>query len=266
MDSDPVRRAIAGSVGGVVEACLLLPIDSVKTKMQLQPCTYSTFVGSARTIVAREGVGSLWKGLTPFTMHLTTKYALRFGGNAWLAGKLADDRGRLSWPRQLLAGFGAGALEAACVPLDVVKVRLQQGQTTTTRASHVVRDILRKEGARALWAGIGPTVARNGIQQATMFSVKPKVDEAMFCSRKKRPWESMVSGTIAAVPGLCLSNFFDVLRVHMAVKPGQRAWAIAESIWRSSGVAGFYRGLGARLMRVPPGIGIVWTIVDALSA
>ena len=31
----PAVRAIAGSVGGVVEACLLQPVDVVKTRMQL---------------------------------------------------------------------------------------------------------------------------------------------------------------------------------------------------------------------------------------
>lgn len=264
MDSDPVRRALAGSVGGLAEACLLLPIDVVKTRMQLQPCVYATFLGSAKRIVAQESVEALWKGLTPFAMYLTTKYALRFGGNTWLAGRLADDRGGLSWPRQLLSGFGAGALEAVLTPFEVLKIRMQQGQATT-RSGDVLRDMLRKEGLRAMWAGLGTTVAKNGLQQGVMFGTKTNLDMAWFGQRKKTPWESMASGTVAAIPGLCLSSPLDVIRTQQAVRPGVRAWKVAESIWRSSGVAGFYRGLGPRLVRVPPAIGILWGIVDALS-
>ena len=264
MDNDPIRRAIAGSIGGLVEACLLQPIDMIKTRMQLRPSEYQGFLRSGRRIVADESVKALWKGLTPFAAHLTTKYALRFGANAWLAHHLADDHGKLSWPRRLLAGFGAGALEAAMIvcPFDVVKIRVQQSRERLPTRS-VLRDIIQNEGPRALWTGVGVTMARNGLQQATMFLVKSKVDELMRVGPQKRPWESMASGTLAAVPGMCLTNPLDVIKTKLAMEPGQRAWVVAKSIWRSSGVKGFYRGLGPRLMRVPPGMGIVWMVVDA---
>ena len=38
----------------------------------------------------QEGVASLWKGLTPFATHLTLKYALRMGTNAFYQGLLRD--------------------------------------------------------------------------------------------------------------------------------------------------------------------------------
>jgi len=41
-------------------------------------------------IVEQEGVRSLWKGLTPFAVHLTLKYALRMGTNAFYQSLLRD--------------------------------------------------------------------------------------------------------------------------------------------------------------------------------
>ena len=41
-------------------------------------------------IVEEEGVRALWKGLTPFAMHLTLKYALRMGTNAFYQSLLRD--------------------------------------------------------------------------------------------------------------------------------------------------------------------------------
>ena len=40
-----------------------------------------------------EGTKSLWKGLTPFATHLTLKYALRMGTNAFYQSLLRDQVG-----------------------------------------------------------------------------------------------------------------------------------------------------------------------------
>lgn len=51
---------------------------------------YTGIVQCGRTIVAEEGARALWKGLTPFAMHLTLKYALRMGSNSVYQGLLRD--------------------------------------------------------------------------------------------------------------------------------------------------------------------------------
>jgi hypothetical protein len=74
----PFVKAAAGSFGGVMEACLLQPIDTIKTRLQLDKAGKYNGIGHCgQTVIKEEGVRALWKGLTPFATHLTLKYALR---------------------------------------------------------------------------------------------------------------------------------------------------------------------------------------------
>uniref|UniRef100_A0A2P2IS95 Tricarboxylate transport protein n=1 Tax=Rhizophora mucronata TaxID=61149 RepID=A0A2P2IS95_RHIMU len=119
----PYMKAVSGSLGGIMEACCLQPIDVIKTRLQLDTTgNYKGIVHCGSTIVRTEGVRALWKGLTPFAMHLTLKYALRMGSNAVLQAAFKDsETGKLSNHGRVLAGFGAGVLEALVIvtPFEV---------------------------------------------------------------------------------------------------------------------------------------------------
>jgi solute carrier family 25 citrate transporter 1 len=88
--ASPALKALAGSMGGLVEAVTLQPVDTIKTRMQLHPTLYPSMVQTATRITAEESVPALWKGLTPFATHLFSKYALRFGTNATFQSLLTE--------------------------------------------------------------------------------------------------------------------------------------------------------------------------------
>jgi solute carrier family 25 (mitochondrial citrate transporter), member 1 len=74
----PAVKGLAGSFGGMMEACFLQPIDVIKTRLQLDTTgKYKGIYHCGSSIAKEEGMRSLWKGLTPFATHLTLKYALR---------------------------------------------------------------------------------------------------------------------------------------------------------------------------------------------
>nr|DAD26252.1 TPA_asm: hypothetical protein HUJ06_027720 [Nelumbo nucifera] len=119
----PYMKAVSGSIGGIVEACCLQPIDVIKTRLQLDRSgTYKGIFHCGSTVSRTEGVRALWKGLTPFATHLTLKYALRMGSNAVLQTAFKDsETGKLSNQGRMIAGFGAGVLEALVIvtPFEV---------------------------------------------------------------------------------------------------------------------------------------------------
>ncbi|CAK9139994.1 unnamed protein product [Ilex paraguariensis] len=112
-----VRETIAGSLGGIVEACCLQPVDVIKTRLQLDRSgSYKGIIHCGATVIRTEGVRALWKGLTPFATHLTLKYALRMGSNAVLQSAFKDPKtGNVSPHGRVLAGFGAGVIEALVI-------------------------------------------------------------------------------------------------------------------------------------------------------
>lgn len=119
----PYVKALSGSLGGIVEATCLQPIDVIKTRLQLDRTgSYKGIIHCGATVSRTEGVRALWKGLTPFATHLTLKYALRMGSNAVLQGAFKDaETGKVSNHGRLISGFGAGVLEALVIvtPFEV---------------------------------------------------------------------------------------------------------------------------------------------------
>lgn len=113
----PYLRSVSGSLGGIMEACCLQPIDVIKTRLQLDRTgNYRGIAHCGATVARTEGVRALWKGLTPFATHLTLKYALRMGSNALFQSAFKDPAtGHLSNRARVLSGFGAGVLEALVI-------------------------------------------------------------------------------------------------------------------------------------------------------
>jgi solute carrier family 25 (mitochondrial citrate transporter), member 1 len=120
----PYVKAVSGSLGGMMEACCLQPIDVIKTRLQLDRTgTYRGIIHCGNTVARTEGIRALWKGLTPFATHLTLKYTLRMGSNAVLQSAFKDPvTGNLSNQARVVSGFGAGVLEALLIvtPFEVI--------------------------------------------------------------------------------------------------------------------------------------------------
>ncbi|KAL7599705.1 mitochondrial succinate-fumarate transporter 1 [Lactuca sativa] len=278
-------KAISGSLGGIVEASCLQPIDVIKTRLQLDRAGYyKGILHCGSTTVTNEGVRALWKGLTPFATHLTLKYALRMFSNAVLQSVFKDSNtGKISDGGRFLSGFGAGVIEALVIvtPFEVVKIRLQQQKGLSQELLkykgpiHCGRLIIREEGVRGLWAGASPTVMRNGTNQAVMFTAKNTFDGLLWRKHEGdgkvlQPWQSMISGFLAGTAGPVCTGPFDVVKTRLMAqsKSGGEGkyykgmFDAIKKIYGEEGVFALWKGLVPRLMRIPPGQAIMWGVAD----
>ncbi|KZV39609.1 mitochondrial succinate-fumarate transporter 1-like [Dorcoceras hygrometricum] len=283
----PYMKAVSGSLGGVVEASCLQPIDVIKTRLQLdRSSSYKGIVHCGTTIARNEGLRALWKGLTPFATHLTLKYALRMGSNAVLQSAVKDsETGNLSHYGRMVAGFGAGVLEALVIvtPFEVVKIRLQQQRGLSPELLkykgpvNCARMIIREEGLFGLWAGATPTIMRNGTNQAAMFTAKNAFDGILWRKHEGDgqmllPWQSMISGFLAGTAGPVCTGPFDVVKTRLMAQSrsgGELKYkglfhAIG-TIYAEEGLRALWKGLLPRLMRIPPGQAIVWAVADQVT-
>ncbi|XP_050215006.1 mitochondrial succinate-fumarate transporter 1 [Mercurialis annua] len=280
----PYMKAMSGSLGGIMEACCLQPIDVIKTRLQLDTSgTYKGIIHCGTTVANTEGVRALWKGLTPFATHLTLKYSLRMGSNAMLQSAFKDsETGKLSNRDRVLSGFGAGVLEALAIvtPFEVVKIRLQQQKGLSPELLkykgpiHCARTIVRQEGVLGLWAGAAPTVMRNGTNQAAMFTAKNAFDVLLWKKhegdgRVLHPWQSMISGFLAGTAGPVCTGPFDVVKTRLMAQSREGGTLkykgmihAIRTIYAEEGLRALWKGLLPRLMRIPPGQAIMWAVAD----
>ncbi|KAM0046906.1 putative mitochondrial carrier protein [Helianthus debilis subsp. tardiflorus] len=278
-------KAISGSLGGIVEASCLQPIDVIKTRLQLDRTgAYKGIFHCGSTTVKTEGVRAMWKGLTPFATHLTLKYALRMGSNAVLQSGFKDPKtGKISDGGRFVSGFGAGVIEALVIvtPFEVVKIRLQQQKGLSPDLLkykgpiHCARLIIREEGLRGLWSGAAPTVMRNGTNQAVMFTAKNTYDKLLWRKHEGdgkvlQPWQSMVSGFLAGTAGPVCTGPFDVVKTRLMAQSREPGGELKYkgmvhailTIRSEEGVRALWKGLLPRLMRIPPGQAIMWGVAD----
>jgi solute carrier family 25 citrate transporter 1 len=78
------QHLILGGISGGVGPCINNPLDVVKTRMQKQvivdgqPPKYDGLIKSCMLISKEEGVGALWKGLTPRLLRIMPGQAITF--------------------------------------------------------------------------------------------------------------------------------------------------------------------------------------------
>ncbi len=85
--------------------------------------------------------------------------------------------------KTFVAGIGAGVTEAVLIvtPFEVCKIRMQgqlhsmsdPNDPATRKYRNVVQTaytVVREEGPKALWNGVGPTLLRQGINQGVNFT------------------------------------------------------------------------------------------------
>lgn len=234
--------SIAGTFGAsAFAACFAeictIPLDTAKVRLQLQKKAvagdvsslpkYRGMLGTVGTIAKEEGLTSLWKGIVPGLHRQCLFGGLRIGlyepVKDLYVGK--DFVGDVPLSKKILAGLTTGALAIMIAnPTDLVKVRLQaEGKLPAgvpkrySGALNAYSTILRQEGVRALWTGLGPNVARNAIVNAAELASYDQVKQTIL----KIPGFTdnvlthLLSGLGAGFFAVCIGSPVDVVKSRM---------------------------------------------------
>ncbi|XP_045768581.1 mitochondrial basic amino acids transporter-like [Maniola jurtina] len=150
---------IAGCIGGCAGIIAGHPLDTLKVHVQsgrgsALECTKALLKGGTLSTAYR-GIGAPLGGIAAI--------------NAVVFGAYGNTRRALSDPDALathaIAGGAAGMLQSfACAPVELVKTRQQLARATEVMPSGAwaaARHILRNGGYRALFRGLGITMARD---------------------------------------------------------------------------------------------------------
>lgn len=160
--------------------------------------------------------------------------------------------------------FGAGTAAIITVsfihPIDVVKTRLQissgkAGEGTRNYkalgVSGTVRVILKEEGTKAFWKGIGPAWLREASYTSLRLGLYGPIKQLFGVKKDSNFLLKFASGSLAGAIGSTAGNPFDVVKTRMMASESKNAplGKIFSDIYQKAGLNGFYRGLQANIMR-----------------
>lgn len=283
---------IAGGGAGFMESCICHPLDTIKTRMQLQrKAPKEGLIRTGVNIVKGEGLFALYKGLTPVVSGIVPKMAIRFSSfeqyKVWL-GAVDPVTGKSNLGKVFIAGTLAGITEAVMVvtPMEVLKIRLQAQrhslvdplQTPRYRGfTHAAYVIVKEEGFSALYKGVIPTVLRQATNQAVNFTAYQEIKRYWMNWENKTslsPWQAFVTGAVSGAMGPLANSPIDVIKTRLQKQrtlPGEKpkyngVLGCITTMLKEEGPLSFYKGLSPRLMRIVPGQAITFAVYEEISA
>lgn len=275
------RQVAAGGCAGLVEICLMHPLDVVKTRFQVQrsvtdPQSYKSLRDSFQVIFRTEGLFGFYKGIIPPILAETPKRAVKFSTFELykkFLGYMSLSPG-LTFP---IAGLGSGLTEAIVVnPFEVVKVGLQVNRNMFTKQPSTfayARQIIKKEGwgFQGLNKGFTATLGRHGIFNMTYFGFYYNVKDNIPSSKDptleflRKFGIGFVSGTVGSVFNIP----FDVAKSRIQGPqpvPGEikyrGCFKTMETVYREEGILALYKGLLPKVMRLGPGGGVMLLVYE----
>lgn len=292
----------AGGLTGGINIIFVYPTEFVKTQLQLdtprivyhqrhtmlskqlQPLgtavghstvkTYSGSVDVVRQTLRQRGVTGLYKGVQVLLTGTIPTYALRFGTFDFLKSQMTGGRGLLSSGQRMVCGLGAGVTEAVLVVtwIETLKVRLiadQKKMTPRFRGLyHAAVTIIREEGVTGVYKGVGPTVVKQGSNQAIRFFVMESLRVVYTGGDLSIPVPYYVVALFGAIAGgaSVLGNTpIDVIKTRMQSGGHTSSLECVRQLAGSEGLRGFYKGCLPRLNRVCLEVALAFSIFDTVQ-
>ncbi|THH06495.1 hypothetical protein EW145_g4042 [Phellinidium pouzarii] len=271
----PMHSLLAGATAGAVEAFVTYPTEFVKTRSQFGG-QKKTPVAIIRETLKTKGVIGLYSGCMALVVGNATKAGVRFLSYDHFKHILADPQGKVSAPRSLLAGLGAGMMEAifAVTPSETIKTKLIDDANRLNPQYrglvHGTASIIKQEGILGVYRGLFPVMMRQGANSAVRFTTYTTLKQSV--QGNARPGQSIptsITFGIGAVAGLVTvytTMPLDVIKTRMqsleARQHYRNSFHCAYRIFTEEGILRFWTGTTPRLARLVLSGGIVFTIYE----
>ncbi|KAJ8906507.1 hypothetical protein NDN08_003000 [Rhodosorus marinus] len=273
------EHMLAGAMAGVLEHAIMHPVDTVKTRMQvysglLKSENQSAF-RAARSIVEKEGVVRLWRGLPAVLVSAGPAHAVHFAAFEQFKQELRKVMGH----QNPLATGAAGGLatmisEGIMVPLDVVKQRQQISSKKHARTiSESVRYIYREHGLGAFYAGYRTSLLMAIPFTTVQYSVYEFAKGVIL--RRKGIGEQdfsagshCLAGAVAGGTASAVTTPLDVVKTRLQTQGevGARRYRdlrhAMKTIYLEEGIRGLFRGVQPRVLFFTPAAAICWTTYE----
>ena len=267
-----LRSIVAGSTAGAVEIAITYPFEFAKTRSQLN----QRLPNSKKLPWPKFPSKEWYAGCTTLIIGNSIKAGVRFVAFDQYKSLLADEEGKLSGPRTVLAGFGAGITESllAVTPFESIKTQLiddrKRPQPRMNGFLHGSALIAREQGIRGFFKGFVPTTARQAANSAVRFSVYTWLRQMAESYTSPGEKLGIVStfglGAIAGAVTVYSTQPIDTVKTRMqsleARKLYKNSIQCGWSVLKNEGVLTLWSGATPRLGRLVLSGGIVFAMYE----
>lgn len=281
---DPVKSFIAGGTAGAIEGVITYPFEFAKTRLQLvgKDTTMSRNPLVLISQIAKsQGVGALYTGCPAFVVGNTAKASVRFLGFDSIKKLLADKEGKLSGPRGVIAGLGAGLLESivAVTPAEAIKTAMIDDRQNAkpkyqTGGVSGTFKLIRDLGFKGLYAGLIPVSLRQASNSAVRLGSYNAIKTFIQNASNSKPGEPLSSsltfavGAFAGVVTVYATMPIDTVKTRMQSLGADKMYTSTVNcfvrIFKDEGLLTFWKGATPRLGRLILSGGIVFTIYEKM--
>jgi len=297
------RSMVAGGLTGGINIMIVFPTEYIKTQLQLdtgrvvmfphfsmldknkkhwgtalvskRKKMYSGSFDVIRKTIKERGVLGMYRGVQVLLTGTIPTYAIRFGTFDALKNIASPPGGQLSPISRMLCGLGAGVAEATFVVtwVETLKVRLiadQRRKNPTYRGLfHCATSILKEEGVSGLYRGVGPTIMKQGSNQAIRFFVMESLRNKYTNGKMSQNvpyYMTALFGSIAGGASVLGNTPIDVIKTRMQSGKFSSSVECIKDLAKTEGFFGFYRGCLPRLNRVCLEVALAFTIFDTVQS
>uniref|UniRef100_A0A182P9N1 Mitoferrin n=1 Tax=Anopheles epiroticus TaxID=199890 RepID=A0A182P9N1_9DIPT len=259
----------AGAIAGVMEHCVMYPLDSVKTRMQslTHMKAHDTIMSTLRDMIRNEGLMRPFRGVLAVVAGAGPAHALYFGAYECSKEMIAtvSDRDHLNY--MLSATAATLVHDAVSNPADVVKQRLQMYNSPYRSIMHCATQVYRTEGLRAFYRSYSTQLVMNIPYSAIQFPTYEFFQKLLNKDNKYNPPVHMVAGGAAGAAASALTTPLDVCKTLLNTQEdgaGKTRGLVeaAKKIYNTAGVMGFFKGMQARVLYQMPATAICWSTYE----
>lgn len=266
-----LRSIIAGSTAGAIEIAITYPAEFAKTRSQL-----NRRLADGKKLPWPKFGPQWYAGCTSLIIGNSFKAGIRFVAFDKIKTFLQDENGKISGPRTVLAGFGAGFTESliAVTPFESIKTQIiddrKSGNPRMRGLVHGSKVIFQERGIRGFFQGLVPTTARQAANSATRFSsyttLKQLAEGYVAPGEKLGTASTFAIGGVAGLITVYVTQPLDTVKTRMqsleASKNYKNSFVCAAKIFKDEGVLTLWSGAMPRLARLIMSGGIVFTMYE----
>mmetsp|Transcript_208 Transcript_208/g.546 ORF Transcript_208/g.546 Transcript_208/m.546 type:complete len:352 (+) Transcript_208:353-1408(+) len=179
-----------GSFAGFAQSVVICPMEHIKCRLQVQhgmgsaDALYRGPFDAVHKIVSSHGFSGLYRGMCvtwwrevpAFGLYFSTYDYIKDMGNQLFADGKGDVKDWHAWGASAFAGGTSGCFTWLIIyPFDIIKTRIQTAPWHTPQADlkivNITRALIRENGWRFMFRGLGVTLVRAFPVNATVFPV-----------------------------------------------------------------------------------------------